>query len=147
MTETTARLDALYHRVLVTGSQLWADPDPVRADLAAIRDGLPAGTVMVVVQGRCEKGPDAFARAWAIGCEGDGHPVDVAYEDWPGTPGQYTVRNHRMVNSLPTEGLAYNLDGSTGTSRTAEFARQARIPMTIRTRYSRPPRHIGHAAA
>lgn len=114
------------YRVLVTGSRTWTDLSVIVAALDGLLIEHPD---MVLVHGKCPKGVDLMADAWAArrGVPVEGHPADWgAYGKRAGF-----LRNQAMVDTGPQMCLAFIMDGSRGATHCANAARTAGIP-TVR---------------
>lgn len=111
------------YRVLVTGSRTWTDLPTL---VHALDELLIAHPAMVVVHGRCPKGADVMADAWAArrGVEVERHPADWGREG----NAAGILRNVRMVATRPDVCLAFIVDNSRGATHCANAAREAGIP-------------------
>jgi len=122
-------------RVLVTGSQLWPEPDVVEVAL----DEMLGTPHLTLVHGGCPTGADHFAQEWAKKRQREGHSIDIEvhYALWS-THGRSAgmIRNAEMVKLNANRCLAFIHDNSSGSSRTEELARKAEIPTTTFRSYS-----------
>jgi hypothetical protein len=118
------------YRVLVTGSRTWTKLSVI---VAALDELLVEHPDMVVVHGKCPKGADLMADAWAAR---RGVPVEAHPADWD-THGRRAgfLRNQAMVDTKPNVCLAFIADRSRGATHCAGAARTAGIP-TVYVRMS-----------
>lgn len=135
--------------VLLTGSQTWTDPRPIRALLTEIRDAHP-GENLVLRHGRCLKGADLIGHRLGVelGYKIDPHPArwyadcDPLFCRPPGhrkldrigrlyCPAAGVRRNQYMVDlePRPDEGVAFVKNNSPGSSHCVRAMRVAGIPV------------------
>jgi hypothetical protein len=110
-------------RLLITGSQNWTDEATIRRELASRYE--PG---MVLVSGHCPKGADPICESvWEeLGGRVERHPAD--WKKHGRRAG--LIRNARMVRLGAGECLAFNQDGSGGTSHCSGEAHYAGIPVS-----------------
>lgn len=131
-------------RLIVTGSRNWTNEDFVWGQLtkAMVAAG---GRKLIVVQGEGNRGPDRFARRWAMEQMRWGTQVDV--ESWEadrsnGPSGSFR-RNERMVRAGAWGILGFLADcdkldcrrprphGSHGTTHCLRVARRYLVPAKV----------------
>lgn len=125
-------------RVLVTGSQLWDDPDPVYSELSSVfQEATSRNEVLVVVHGACPNGADLYADLWATSAKAQGLAVEIDPHpaEWRKNgkldKGAGFRRNAEMVKLGADICLAFILNNSNGATHTAKLAEKAGIK-TIR---------------
>lgn len=117
-----------FHRLLVTGSRQWKDPDLIRWSLLAVlRKWGCRPDQIVVVQGMA-RGADRIARSTAIqlGMRVEDHPVPQAEWDRYGNSAGHR-RNARMVAAGARGCIAFPLGESKGTRGCMAMCEDAKI--------------------
>lgn len=109
------------YRVLVTGSRTWTDVVKLSEQLDIA--WMTHKGRMVLVHGKCEKGADLQAAAWA---KARGVPVEEYPADWDGQgKSAGFIRNGIMVNTRPDIVLSFNRGESKGTEHCTTAAETA----------------------
>ena len=107
-------------RILVTGSRIWDDEDPIFEALVTEHDA-------ILVSGACPRGADAIAERIVSGWAGwtiERHPADwKRYGKRAGF-----VRNAEMVELGADRCVAFIRAGSKGATMCADLAERAGIP-------------------
>jgi hypothetical protein len=122
-------------RVLVTGSQLWADKKLIFEELDWLLEEVCSNVeteyIFTLVHGDCPKGADAYADEWGRLRKGQGFPIVIERHpaDWngPHKKGAGYARNAEMVKLGADLCLAFIRNESNGVTHCAGLAEKAGI--------------------
>lgn len=129
-------------RVLVAGSQLWADKTFVFEELDWLLEEMAANEyedyIFTLVHGHCPNGADAFADEWGELRKSQGFPIVIERHpaDWKGPRkrGAGYARNAEMVKLGADRCRVFILDDSPGSTHLAGLAEKADIPTVVERR-------------